>query len=194
MMTTDAIHFDETPDRLRVSWDNRRTRSFMFWFLVLFWIIWAPMTCGATAMIFRSDSPVFFMVWSVFGWVLTIGIPAKVFQSCRNEWIELDAQVISWGGKGLLAAKKESLPLSRVAELGFGHYSEPVDEETIATLSIFEPPVDLGRLRHRPRHLLGYWLPEREKKVIFERIRDFVSRREIELKTTYYPRYNGMLE
>jgi len=51
---------EKTEDALkvRIDWDNRRVRhdKFLLWFLVLFWIIWAPVTVFATSMIFLSEA------------------------------------------------------------------------------------------------------------------------------------------
>ena len=50
MLVENAIQKTEVPAELRLAWDNHRARQdrFQFWFFVLFWIVWAPVTVFAT--------------------------------------------------------------------------------------------------------------------------------------------------
>jgi hypothetical protein len=172
-----------------VSWDNRRVRkdTFAFWFLVLFWIVWTPLTCVATVIIFTSGSPLAFTIgsiWCVLGWAVTLMIAASLVRRLCSEWIELDADKISWGASGPLAGKKKSLPWSQIAELSLGLHSDCSDVESMVTLNLWEVPRGYGIIA--PRHLLAYWLSEEHKKALFERISEFVSKQAIPLKVVTY--------
>jgi hypothetical protein len=122
------------------------------------------------------------MLWtvlSVFGWIVTIGIPPVFVRMFWREWIELDAESISWGAVGPLARSKKTIPMSRIAEVSFGQYSGDGDTESSSSLNVFELP---GALGYRRRHHLAYWVSEAHKEAIFRRIRDFVQKRSIPLK------------
>jgi hypothetical protein len=184
-MISDSIKFEEDSTRLRISWDNRNVRKDQatFWFLVLFWTIWAPVTCIATVMIFTSDAPVFLTFWCMLGWLGTIVIPRTLLQRRYCEWMEVTPDSISWGASGLFARKLRTVPLSRISELGFGHCIDSEGPETQVTLNIYEQP---KTFRHKPRHLLAYWLAKEHKEAIWNRIREFVAKQSIPLKTTTY--------
>ena len=184
-MTHVAIQFEEDANQLRISWDNRAVRKdrFAFWFMLLFWIIWAPITCVATVMIFTSGSPIFFGIWCVFGWLGTIGIPLTFVQRFWREWIQVDTDSISWGAIGLLARKPRHLIFSRIAEFGLGRFSDRYEHESMFTLNVYEIPKALG---HMPRHLLGYWLSKEDKELIFDRVSGFAAKRSLPLKVTVY--------
>ena len=127
----------EDATELRLKWDYRKVRHdrFLVWFLVLFWIIWAPVTVFATGMIFRSGSPVFFSIWCVFGWVGTLGIPYALLQRSWSEWVTLSSEFLVSGQRGLLVPKPKHIPVSAVSQIGIGHY-DPSDRESVVTLNI----------------------------------------------------------
>lgn len=188
-MVQGTIHFDEQPTRLRISWNNRELRKdrFTFCFLLLCWIVWAPITCVATVKIFTSDSPIFFTIWCVFGWLGTVMIPLTLLQRFWSEWIEIGAESLSWGASGILARKPKEVPFARIGEFGLGWYSnrskhERNAHESMVTLNVYESPGSLGT----PRHLLGYWLTKEDKKLIFDRVKDYVAKRALPLKVTVY--------
>lgn len=188
-MTIEGINIQVGKQRLHVSWDNRKARknSFQFWFLIVFWIIWAPITCLSTAMIFYSDSPIFHTIWSIGGWIVTIGIPSNYFRRTLNEWVELTTDMISWGTSGIVVKTDKVLSLSEVDEFALGWYFNGIDHESIVTLNIYEAPKKIsGSIRHRRRYILGNWLSEENKKYIFEQIGTFISERKIDLKTAIY--------
>jgi hypothetical protein len=183
-MQAGVVSFQEGPNRLRISWDNRTVLKdrFAFWFLLLFWIVWAPATVIATAMIFISDSPLFFTLWCVFGWTGTIAIPITFMRQYWQEWIEVDAESISWGAHGPLAPKTKKVPTSRIAEVGFGRYPRG-DHESVFSLNVYESRKVFG---FTPRHMLAYWVSKEHKEIIFERIQEFVLKRSIPLKLVVY--------
>lgn len=184
-MTHAAIHFAEDPHRLRVSWDNRDVRKdrFTFWFFLLFWIVWAPVTCAATVMIFTSGSPIFFTIWCVFGWLGTIAIPLTFAQRFWREWIQVDSDSISWGATGLMAQKPRTVPFAGVTEFGLGRYSDRHEHESMFSLNVYKSPKALGHMR---RHVIGYWLSKEDKELIFARVSHFVAKRSLPLKVTIY--------
>jgi hypothetical protein len=180
-----GVSFEEDSDRLRISWDNRviRKEQGVFWFFIVFWIVWAPVTGWATVQIFTSDSPIFFSVWCIFGWLGTFAIPHALAKRGTCEWIELDREAIRWGVEGGLTAEEKGLPWARVFELGLGRYSDRHEHESMVTLNVYETPNSLGMLS---RHLLGYWLAREHKEAVFERIREFVTKRALPVSIKVY--------
>ena len=185
-MNCDAITFEENAERLRVPWDNRRVRKdrFTFWFMSLWWIVWAPLTCFVTSLIFTKDSPVFFAVWCIFGWTGTLMVPLIFLKRLHVEWIELDSNEISWGARGPLAGKERRFLLHEVAEFSLGLYSDRRGEhESAVSLSVYRAPKRSG---YMPRHLLGYWLAKEHQRAIFERVREFVLKHSVPLKVVIF--------
>lgn len=180
-----GVHFEEEPNHLTVSWDNRTVRKdrFTFWFLMIFWIVWAPATCIATVKIFSSESPVFFAFWCVFGWLGTIAIPLTFMQRYWREWIRVDCESISWGATGFFARNPKTLPFSRILEFRLGYRPDQDEPESVVSLNIYETPRRFG---HQRRHLLGYWLSKEDKKLVFERMCHYASKRSLPLNVQIY--------
>jgi len=170
MTIAPQIDKQSSAGHLRLEWDNRQMPKdrFAFCFMIFFWMLWAPLTCWATTMIFTSDGPVFFCIWCLFGWTGTILIPLTLVRRRWREWIELDAEAITWGAQGLWAPKSKSLPLQAVEEVGFGRVSDDHEREFTESLTIYEKP---GQRRFRCRHMLAYWLRKPYKQQIFEALR-----------------------
>jgi hypothetical protein len=189
---------------LRLDWSNRHVRKdgCTFWFMIAFWMVWAPLTVFATYMIFRSDSPVFFTIWCLFGWLGTLAIPYALLQRWSSEWIEISAKGITCGRSGFLAGKPRTHALADITEIGLGLH----DDESMVTLNIHcrgERRPWLRRallfwlapeMQGRPelqeqaaqsvstrRFMFGYWLAPQLKEQVFDVIREFAGRNNIEL-------------
>jgi hypothetical protein len=73
--------FQETQEgsTLRIEWDNRQVPKDRFagWFLVVFWLVWAPITLIATGTLLfggpELSLAIFLAVWLVFGWLAPNG-------------------------------------------------------------------------------------------------------------------------
>ncbi len=186
----DSLCIEESPDRLRISWDNRKVKKdrMTFWFLLLFWIIWAPVTCLATAAIFISDSPVFLIFWCIVGWIGTIGIPLFFLQRLSSEWIEISPESISWGAVGPLAPKPKRMPMVEIDEFALGRYSDRSEQESMVTLNVYGLPK--WRFKEH-RHVLAHWLAREHKEALFNRIRLFASTRSLPLRLVIYQQGHG---
>jgi hypothetical protein len=183
-MPSNPIQYEEEAGRLRISWSNRRARKdwFVFIVLLLFWIVWFPSTLVGTVGIFVSTDPVFFTIWSIFAWVGAIAIPWSFVAMFWFEWIEIDAKAISYGASGWLASKPSTLSLDQILEFTLGYFSNRDDHESMVTLNVYEK----GVIFDYRRHLIGYWLAEKHKEEIFERIQEFVVRQSLPLQVTVY--------
>ena len=98
----EQIQKRENKTELYLEWDNKILRhdKVLFWFLVIFWIVWVPLTVIGTTMIFISNSPVFSSIWCIFGWLGTLLIPYAVLQRSWVEWISISPERIICGQDG----------------------------------------------------------------------------------------------
>lgn len=167
------IERSEGVAELRLAWDNRKARhdKFQLWFFLLFWVVWAPATGFATWMIFRSDSPVFFSIWCVFGWMGTIGIPYALLQRSWYESVVFSSDEFVHGRKGRLAPKPKRIPVSAISEIGIGFY-EPNDRESVVTLNIHY----FTAKKRKVRHMVGYWLHASLKEEVFCELQAFADK------------------
>lgn len=171
-MTPDLIDIEEGPDRIRLAWDNRRVRKDrrQLFFLVAFWIIWAPLTVFLTGKAAQEGGLLW--LWCVFGWGGTILIPLSLLQTLARERVELSAEGLRWELRGCVPGARKHLPLSAISELWIGRIDKgPRNRECVLTLNVFE------RSRFRRRHLIGYWLHPDDKAFVFERLRRFAEAR-----------------
>ncbi len=194
-INNDQISFDEDQWRLRVSWDNRKVKksAFTLWFMIIFIIIWFPLTCFTTAMVIVSDDlEVFLIFWSIMAWLGTFGIIYALLIQLSSQWIEIDKNKISYGWDGLFGRREKTFPVSKVEELALGLNSNRGHHESMTTLNLyelFENPHSFKAL-FTGRHLIAYWLSEENKKMVFHRISKFISDNNIDIKVTTYDYVN----
>lgn len=165
----------ESGGELRLEWDNRRARHdrFMLWFMVLFWIIWAPATVFATCMIFASEDQLFFIIWCLFGWLGTLAIPYALLQRSWSEWITLSPQWFAFGQTGLLAPKPQRIAMSAIFEVSIGCHND--DSVAMLHLTYFTPK------KRKTLHSIGYWLHPSLKEKIFGEIQAFAAQHQLPL-------------
>src|SRR6266436_6867949 len=97
MLTDEASPFlvHEDGRTLRIGWDNRRVRkdNAVFWIFLVFWFVWAPLTvlvsCASLLPGIDTWLRIFFVIWSIFGWLGTLLIPYSVIGRTWSEWIEI---------------------------------------------------------------------------------------------------------
>ena len=151
-------------------------------FLLLFWIIWAPATVVVTATIFTSDNPVFCIIWCIFGWTGTIGIPIAFLHRRSVEWIEISPSEIRYGSIGFWRRNPKSFALADVEQLAFG-WKYAGEQESPAALSIVRKP---DKWYQQRRYFFGYWLARDLKEQLFAVIEEFVRRNQVPLKTVLH--------
>lgn len=167
-------------ERLRLEWDNRRAPkdNFTCGCLVLFWTVWVPSTLLATCLLIAGVEPIFFAIWSVFGWLGTLAIPYTLVARWWSEWIEVSPGAIVHGRQGLGAPKPKSYPIRPGVELYLGRF----DDESNITLGL----VWSSSLGIRRRALLGYWLAPEFKEQIFLAIAEFAEQYKVSLVLTKF--------
>ncbi len=171
-MSPDIIEIEETPERIRVAWDNRRVRKDrgLLWFLAVFWMLWAPLTVFITHKAAQEGGMLW--AWCVFGWAGTLLIPLSLGQTRARERVEMDARGLTWELSGCFPAARKAIPLAAIAEIRIGAiYKNARNQECVVTLNIFEIA------RFEKRHLVGHWLHPDHKGLVFERLRRFAAER-----------------
>src|SRR5262249_34874591 len=115
----ESIQITKQVGMLRLGWDNRKTRKdrFAFWFLVVFWAVWAPITLPATVALLSGVEPWFFACWCVFGWLGTLLIPYALLGRWWCEWVELSVGAVTLESAGLLAPRPRTYPTSAITEI-----------------------------------------------------------------------------
>ena len=109
-------HFEIShgPDSIRIAWDNRKVPkdNATAGCLVLFWILWAPLTLfvtsflvyGLIAGLAKISDVLFLGCWLTFGWLGTLAIPASFLSRRASEWVEITPGEITIGLHGWRAA------------------------------------------------------------------------------------------
>lgn len=173
-----TIQVREENTKLRIDWDNSKAPkdNFTCGCLMLFWIIWAPVTLVVTfsAIIELNETGgVFLTVWCIFGWLGTILIPWRLLGRYWSEWIEITPETFTHGHEGFRAPKPRSYPIGPGAELFLGR----CDDESVVTLSIW---VSCHGLKGG-RAIFAYWLAPKIKEQVFQTIAAFVEAHKIPL-------------
>ena len=174
--------FKETREetQLRIDWDNRQVRKdgCLLLFLVVFWIVWAPVTVLATCFLLLARDwfeGCILAIWLIFGWLGTLLIPYTVLARFWREWVEISNEAICYGCEGFLAPRAKRLPLTIILCIFYGH----VGEDSFVTLSVYLVPGGSGLVN---RHLIGYWLAPALKKELFDRIEKFAQEKQLPLQ------------
>ena len=175
----------ETPSELRLDWDNRATPqdSGLFWVLLLFWLIWAPLTVYVTSLIFR---PCDFLVetlglaaLSIGGWLGTILIPCQLLQRYWCEWIVISKASLVCGKRSTLAAKPKCFPIANIVAVKIGYRAGRASCESVVTLNVIY--YASKKRTWEGRHMIGYWLHPDLKEKVFCDMQEFCRKNEIPL-------------
>jgi hypothetical protein len=174
-------------DSLRIAWDNRTApkQNGLFALLVVFWLVWAPVTIYMSGVILHGETPLWFgIVFFVLGWLGTIGIPMGCLGRWRSESFVITANRITYGAHGLLALRPTTYPIKPEGpkpELVFGYFPSRVatDQDTGAETMITLSLIVRSMFGMRRRILIGYWLAPSLKEKIFTTIESYVTTHKI---------------
>lgn len=179
-----AVLFNETAEKLVMAWDNRvvSKASFAYWFMILFWLIWTPLTLFFTIVLFVAQidigTTVFLILWLIGGWFGVVGIPYILAKRLTEERIEMDLVGVSWWAIGPYAGKRKTVPYYQIKELALGWYYDRDEHESMVTLNIY--------MKTGGRRMLAYWLSKEEKRHLYERICQFLEFHSIDIETKIY--------
>lgn len=181
-----------TDERDTISWSNRRAPQdgCLTFILVLFWLIWTPMTVFALRLFIgrfaRGEGEWLMLLWLVFGVAGVVLIPYALLQRLWTEIIQVSDDTIIVGSRGRLAPKPAVRRKGEVELLTLERYPpNHSDGETVFTLNLLKESGSLGGRRK----ILAYWLPPAEKYRLFLLLRDLFERRgwKLEYRCTYPP-------
>ena len=148
---------------------GRRLDRFYVGFLVLFWMIWTPVTAWATA-IALSDFSFFWVLWLPFGYVGVCGIPYMLIQSRKPQTLEATADALVIHGTGIPFTRVVAIPRDQEIKLHFGRYDDGSEGESVTTLNIFSRTSWWTR-----RIMIAPLSHPEEKRQIFRDLRAFLS-------------------
>ena len=181
MPNSDYLQISVRENMLGIDWDNRRVPkdNFLFIFIILFWLIWFPVTLFVTGLLCYSIAEgdlcttLFLSVWLLFGWGGVLLIPYGLLGRWTSEWIEISPDSITHGQRGLWYPKPRTFPFADGVQLLFGYYWD----ESVRMLHL----ISEGKVLFERRSLVGYWLNLRLKEEVFQTIEAFVQAHELAL-------------
>lgn len=103
-------------------------------FMVLFWVIWAPVTGLATYLAITKQE-IFFYVWLIFGYLGTFLIPWSLLCRNRKMTITLGDGKIEVKGAGFKPNSLITFNKDQLLQLTLEHYDED-DSESVYSLNI----------------------------------------------------------
>jgi hypothetical protein len=150
--------------------DPRKYRTYRLYTgcLLLFWLIWAPLTAFMTVAAFTAPSP-FVLVWLLFGYVGTCVVPYAIFTRHRKHILEVAGESLVVHGTGWLPMSSVHIPKEHLDALTLERYDDGFDRESIYTLNLLQKPG--GRPK---RIMLASFVHPREKTRLLEEIQVFL--------------------
>ena len=137
--------------------------------LVVFWIIWTPLTCFVTFLAI-THFHWFFVLWLVFGYLGVIGIPWTIIQSHKPQTLEASEDALIIRGTGVLFKNVIHIPREKLITLHIGHYEDGNDTESVVTLNLFS-----GQSPWTQRVMISPLAHPSEKRHIFHQLELFLS-------------------
>jgi len=129
--------------------DPRRFPGDRFYtgFLVLFWIVWTPITLFVTGFAGSGEGPeAFLMFWLCFGWLGVLLIPWILLTRNRPQRLEASGGRLVVVGGGLLPWTRREIPHDGLRALTLERH----DEESVWTLNLFTRGGLAGRVMLAP--------------------------------------------
>lgn len=183
MKPSEGIRVDETDTSLCLSWDNQRVprKRFLAFALILFWIVWTPLTLFVTFVTFeaRGLHLVLCLIGLAMAWAVEAGIPYALLQRRWRESVLLDKTAITLTFSGALARKRRVLPLETIVEIHIGYMGEGEDRESIVTLNVMLSEAVPFWSR---RQMVGYWLSDELKLQLYRAIEAFIELNDLRVR------------
>jgi hypothetical protein len=147
--------------------DPRRFRKDRFYtgFLILFWILWTPVTLFVTGFASTGEGPqAFLWLWLCFGWLGVLLIPWALLTRNRTQRLRMRAGRLLVSGTGLLPWTALAIDRDQIAALTLEAY----DEESVLTLNLFLKGL------FRRRVMLASLVHPEGKEILFREIERFL--------------------
>lgn len=155
---------------------GRRIDVFYLCFLIVFWIIWTPLTVWATVTAYLNFS-FFWVIWLPFGYVGVFGIPYMLVQSTRPQTLLATPDSLRVSGTGIPLARVIEIPRQQEIKLHFGRYGDEGEGESVATLNIIS-----GTSIWTKRIMIAPLSHPNEKRQIFDELQTFLLENEFRLR------------
>ena len=147
--------------------DYRKDRHYAG-FLILFWLVWVPVTAFATVAAIMDPTP-FVFVWLVLAYLGVCLIPFTLMTRNRKHILEVSGESLVVHGTGFLPMSSVRINKQDLGALTLEHYDGGCDRESIYTLNLFQKP------GVRPRRvMLASFVHPKEKAVLLEEIGVFL--------------------
>ena len=172
------------PRTLPIESSGRRVDRIYLGCLVVFWIIWTPLTAFVTILAIR-DFSYMLLLWLVFGYLGVFSIPFVLWSARKPQKLIATAEALIVEGTGIPFRSRLAIPREDLRKLHFG-YSKGTDgeSESIPTLSLFfRGPWWCKRI------MLGPLAHPTEKRKIYEEVAEFLRENEftVEVADTHEP-------
>ena len=151
--------------------DPRKYRTYRFYAgcMLIFWLIWTPLTLVVTYLACTQGNP-FLFVWMIFGYVGVVGIPLVILSRNRKQILEVVGDSVIIKGTGILPTSKIRIYGRNLRSLTLEHYDDTFDRESVYTLNLLQKTG-----AHPERIMLAQFVHPRDKAIILEEIRTFLS-------------------
>ncbi|MCP4650160.1 MAG: hypothetical protein GY853_08805 [PVC group bacterium] len=149
------------PRKYRKDW-------FFTGFLILFWLIWVPLTIFITVAALVDPSP-FFLIWLIFGYVGVCFIPYTLLKRNRKHILEVDGESLVVYGTGFLPTSSVWIDKQDLAALTLEHYDDGFELESVYTLNLFQKPGVCPK-----RIILASFVHPKQKAILLEEIGEFL--------------------
>jgi hypothetical protein len=160
---------EEMNPQLVIENTGRRPDGCYFGFLVIFWIIWTPLTAWATVITFL-DFSFFWILLLPFGYVGVLGFPYMLIQSRKPQILESTPDSLTIRGTGIPFSRVVEIPRGQSIKLHFGHYVDSRGGESVVTLNIIS-----GSSLWTRRIMIAPLSHPTEKRQIFRDLRSFLK-------------------
>lgn len=145
-----------------------RTDRFYAGCMVVFWVIWVPITAAVTYLAYTKSHP-FFFVWLVFGYLGTVLIPFVILKRNRKQILKVAGDSVIIRGTGVLPTSKIRIHARDLSSLTLEHYDDGFDRESVYTLNL------LQKTGARPKRvMLAQLVHPRDKAILLEEIGTFL--------------------
>ncbi|HOX05181.1 MAG TPA: hypothetical protein PK280_02175 [Planctomycetota bacterium] len=158
--------------KARYTIDPSKYRSYnsYAWWLIIIWLVWAPMTAVVTYLaVTRLDA--FLFVWLLFGYLGTVAVPYAIYNRRRRQVLEVDGDSLVIYGAGILPRSKVRIEKNNLQALTLELHESTDGSESVYSLNLLSQQ---GVWQNRV-HLAPFVHPA-DQAILLEEIKAFLER------------------
>jgi hypothetical protein len=169
----DGVTIKERSDCVVITYDANQARKsyFMGCVMILFYIIWLPLTLIVTFLLINEPANLFFWIWLIAGYTGVILIPVTLCQWRAKERYVFSASELRMQFNIILRSKQIILTPEDSPIITFGGEGE----ETVYSINIF-----YKRNNRRKRVFLAFFLNHDDKYRLFKELKKYMIRFELQ--------------